>query len=484
MEFVDGGSLVRYTKGPKGAIPDELVPMIAKTARALDFAHKKGVVHRDVKPDNVLIDAEGEPYISDFGIAKSMVEAPDLTRDGKALGTPFYMPPEQANGELAAVGPRSDVYSLGATLYHVLTGAPPFDAPTELLLLAAIVNKEPAPPARVAKQVLGREIPADLATICLKAMEKEAVRRYESAGAFADDLDRFLAKDVIAARPAGAVERAQKALRRNRSFMFGALATALVIVTLVTAFGVLALDSVSRSSQSLVEFGYQDALHEAATVERAIRVNMLEGRADQARLLMQQLGTVPGGSQIQVVRTDRKLAYTDTTTRDVVKTNLADPGVIERIKHDHPEMIPNIETLKAAAFPNIERNPGAPALIELDKVAWRQALLTGQPQRYTETSKSGTNTVVLWPIANSDQCRVCHSTPEKDAYGYDPIRAVLVVRRSQDDVLKVVKENRNSTLRIGAATAGALVLLMIFFYRVLGIRPRPEKFGMSSSKSR
>ncbi len=490
MDYVDGGSLGEYIReagGPKDAthakktgkeLPKELVPIIIKVARALDFAHQKGVIHRDIKPDNILLGRDLEPFISDFGLAKMTAEAHDLTRDGKALGTPFYMPPEQANGELAHVGPRSDVYSLGATLYHLLTGAPPFNAPTELLLLASITHKEPVHPVKMAKQTLDRDLPPDLATICLKAMEKEASRRYESAAALADDLQRFLEGDVIRARPAGFVERAQKTLRRRRGLMTGVLATALVLATLVAAFGVLTVDSVTRSSRSLVEFGYQDALQQAATVERAIRVNMLEGRADQARLLLQQLAMTEGAGQIQVLRTDRQLAYTDMETRDKVKANLASEKVLERIRTEFPEMLPTIEMLKSAAFPNIEHNPQSPQLVEVDRKAWREALLTGKPQHYDEVTPSGTSTVVLWPIENSAQCRVCHSSPEQDSYGYDPIRAVVVVKRSQEDVLRVVRDNRNATLRIGAIAAAALVGLMIFFYKVLGMRPRGERFGV------
>jgi hypothetical protein len=479
MELMEGGSLAPLLENRDRELPRQIVPIVVKVARALHFAHQKGIVHRDIKPDNILLDGEGEPAIGDFGIAKSLEESPGLTREGRAIGTPFYMPPEQANGELLHIGPHSDVYALGATLYHLLCGRPPFSGPNEFVLLANIVNKEAPSPAKIALETMGRTIPVDLETICLKAMEKEAAKRYASAAAFADDLQRFLDGQAIQARPVGMLERTQKALQRNRSAMLAALATLLVLIVLVAAFGALSIDSVARNDRTLSQKALHDALDQAATLERAIRVNMLQGRADLSRALMQQLNTNPDSGQVQVVRTDRQVAYTDPETRKRVQQYLADPGVLERIRRDAPDMLPAIDVLRTVAFPSIDRHTKSPELVQVDKEAWSQTLLTGKPQHYTE-DRSGTPwMVVLWPIESSSECRTCHGGGEREPYAVrDPVRAVVVIRRSNADLARTLKENRAATIRVGAITAGALLGLMVLFSRVLGMRPKPPQFGV------
>lgn len=479
MELVEGGSLTalieRKPKLSRGALE-----VLVKVARALHFAHEKGVVHRDVKPDNILLSGDGEPRVTDFGIAKNLVEAEGLTREGRALGTPFYMPPEQANGEVQHIGPRSDVYALGATLYHVLAGRPPFQRgghrDDEFVVLARILNEDPPPPSRVAR-AFGRELPLDLETICLKAMEKEAARRYPSASALADDLQRFLDGEAVLARPLSPLEKLQKRIRRNRAAWLSGVAIVLVLITLTAAFGALSIESVRRTNASLVEKSRTEALHQAATLERAIRVNMLQGRADQARALMQLLNQTPEAGEIKVVRTDRQLAYTDPATRDRVDKWLNTPGVIENIKRDYPDMLPAVDVLRRVAFPRIDATKSAPESVQVLKEPWNRALLTGAPQHYTEMKNGVPWLVVLWPIENRAECRVCHSDPSGDTYANDPVRAVLVVRRSQDEVVRTIRENEKSTLRVGGLTAGVFFLLIFFFSRVLGFRPRPDPFG-------
>lgn len=486
MDVVESGSLAtRIKKSPE--LPRSLIAAVAKTARALHFAHEKGIVHRDIKPDNILLGENDEPFVTDFGIAKDLIAAPDLTREGRALGTPFYMPPEQANGEIQHIGPHSDVYALGATLYHVLAGRPPFQrsggGDDEFVVLARILNEEPKPPSRVARAWAGREIPPDLETICLKAMEKEAARRYPTALAFANDLQAFLDGDVISARPASALERVQKKIRRNRVAWASAVAVTLVLAMLVAAFGALSIESVRRTNDSLVEKSKADALHQAATVERAIRLNMLMGRADQARALMQLLNQTPEAGEIKVVRTDRQLAYTDPATRLRVQKWLNTPGVTEKIKREHPELEGAIDMLQRVAFPKIDAAPNEPQTVQVDKVPWNRALLTGQPQHYTEVRGDEPYLVVLWPIENRAECKVCHSDPSGDSYANDPVRAVLVVRRSQAEVVRTVRENEKSTLRVGALTAGAFVALILLFGRVLGFRARRDPYGAVPPKA-
>ncbi len=191
LELVEGGGLDRKLAGtPMPA--REAAGLVETLARALHFAHVHGVIHRDLKPANVLLSADGQPKITDFGLAKVLEADSGVTRTGAVLGTPSYMAPEQAGGDLPAIGPRTDVYALGATLYEALTGRPPFKGASMLDTLEQVRFAEPASPSR-----LQMKLPRDLATICLKCLRKAPDQRYQSAMALADDLRRFLDNEPI-----------------------------------------------------------------------------------------------------------------------------------------------------------------------------------------------------------------------------------------------------------------------------------------------
>jgi serine/threonine-protein kinase len=210
LEFVDGGSLSQRLK--RSLPPARQAAQLLETlARAVHFAHQRGIVHRDLKPANILLTADGIPKITDFGLAKSLEKPSEpLTQSGTVLGTPNYMAPEQAAGEVRRIGPGTDVYALGAILYEILTGQPPFAGNTVMDTLYRVLHEEPAPPTQ-----LQAKIPRDLQTICQTCLQKDPARRYASAAALADDLHAFLAGEPIQARPAGPWERMGKWLRRR-----------------------------------------------------------------------------------------------------------------------------------------------------------------------------------------------------------------------------------------------------------------------------
>jgi tetratricopeptide (TPR) repeat protein len=193
MDYVEGQDLAAIVKGGKME-PLRAVDIALKLCLALGYAHTMGVVHRDLKPSNILIDKHGTPRITDFGIAKDL-EKQSTTLSGEVLGTPAYMPPEQADGRAGEVDARADVYSLGAVLYELLTGRPPFEAKTGFLVMTAVLNDPPVPPRRV-----DPSLPRDLETIVLKCLEKKRENRYPTTAALAADLERFMDGESIEAQ--------------------------------------------------------------------------------------------------------------------------------------------------------------------------------------------------------------------------------------------------------------------------------------------
>jgi WD40 repeat protein/serine/threonine protein kinase len=335
LEYVDGGSLARKLAGAP-LPPAAAARLVLLLARAVQAAHQKGVVHRDLKPSNVLLassqgpdavplgaaDEAGrfEPKIADFGLAKRVEPVseagtlPDLTQTGAILGTPAYMPPEQASGRPGEVGPLADVYALGAILYECVTGRPPFRGATPVETLLQVRTQEPVSPAS-----LNQAVPVDLDTICLKCLQKEPGRRYESAQALADDLGTFLEGRPIRARPVGRVERFRRWCRRNPLVAaLSALAAGLLLAGTVVAsyFAVLADRRAGEAEKNyqtaesrrieadgerlravkqttLAEERLQDVRHSLYTVQLLRAGSLWERDPDTARALLEDPDACP-----------------------------------------------------------------------------------------------------------------------------------------------------------------------------------------------
>ncbi len=272
LELVDGDSLAaRIAKEPLE--PREAAELVEQLAQAMQYAHNQGILHRDLKPANVLLTLDGRPKITDFGLAKQLENLDSgATQTGTVLGTPSYMSPEQARGDVRELTSATDQYALGAVLYQLLTGRPPFLSAKAVETVLQVIHNEPVPPRQLVPK-----LPADLETICLKALAKDPQRRYASCTELADDLHRYLRGEPIVARPVGQVERAWRWCRRNPRV---AIPTAASILLFLIAFGISVTAAWSLSKLN-VDLKKQTVV--ANTQAGIAKANEIKARAAEQR---------------------------------------------------------------------------------------------------------------------------------------------------------------------------------------------------------
>jgi hypothetical protein len=321
MKLIEGGSLAqqqpRFLKDPQGT-----AKLLATVARAVHHAHQRGILHRDLKPSNILIDGQGQPHVTDFGLAKRVEGDQRLTQSGAFVGTPSYMPPEQARSE-RMLTTAVDVYSLGAILYELLTGRPPFHAATPLDTVLQVLDCEPEKPRR-----LNRHIDRDLETICLKCLEKDPAARYDSAQSLAEELERWLSYKPIQARRSSWWERTLKwTFRHYMGFTITAL-------TLVLGAWMLIGERAGRDLWTLVGLYFtilllwsrpriaarQQALNPSNDPAHAIRVLIgLTGEIREA-FLPGCIAISPDGQRIALANEGTKVTIWDTSTGRILLT--------------------------------------------------------------------------------------------------------------------------------------------------------------------
>src|SRR5688572_30047445 len=296
MRLVEGGDLANQLKKERPL--REWIQLLVKVCRAVHYAHQRGILHRDLKPSNILVDQQGEPHVADFGLAKSLDHDSGFTFTSSVLGSPNYMAPEQATGKTRQITTAVDVYGLGAILYHILAGRPPFQEKTPIETLRQVVDNDPAPPRSTNPQA-----DRDLETIALKCLRKEPGARYGTAEEVAQDLERWLAGDPIRARPLGPLAMTWRWSRRHPAPALLGAALVLALAAIVVGTGIAAV-RIQQAEQKAVGHLRESLLREASS----LRLGSELGHRDEGLRLIREAVSLGGSPEFRLQARNELLA--------------------------------------------------------------------------------------------------------------------------------------------------------------------------------